>query len=356
MHILLHLIPGYCKPGPVGAEHGSSWVIQIPIRIIPGGPDHFFLIMTGLVILNPQRQAASSPGVCRHLPLVIPKIYHRPFSRKNRRLFLGLRRIKDAAFSLKICHGPSQILCRKLHAKSIIRLQQTAFSRSQPLTQCPVGSLAEVSSLSVLNMCPSSQQRDPHIRNLRPGHHSPVAFFLQMGKNQTLPVPIQHILTAGRMKLQAAAWLTRLQKKMHLRIMAQRLKMSHSLHRLQNRLLIHNVPCAKFHRKAISLPDQCLQNINLHVAHDLGLDFSCRFLPQDMKLRLLLFQLAQIPQTFMDIFPLRQKDPIRQNRLQNRKFRGRLFPQPLTCPGRYKSRHRTYGSCLRLLDSLIFSS
>ena len=79
---------------------------------------------------------------------------------------------------------------------------------------------------------------DTHIRDGSPCEHTLVEPLLQMCEHQTLPAPIQHILTAYREKLQPAAPLSRLQNKMNLRIVAQRLKMAYPLHLVSNGFFI----------------------------------------------------------------------------------------------------------------------
>lgn len=155
MHIVLHLIPGYHKTGSMGAEYRTGWIFQVCLRIISCLADDLLLIVAGLIIPVPQGQPSSSLCIGSDLSLIIPQIHHRPFSCKNRHIPFGFRRIKYAVFPLYICHCPSQILRRNLHTEPIIRLQQAAFSRTQPLAQSPVRRLAEIPSLCVLNMGPS---------------------------------------------------------------------------------------------------------------------------------------------------------------------------------------------------------
>ena len=109
------------------------------------------------------------------------------------------------------------------------------------------------------------EQCNLHIRDRRSGKHASVFLFLQMGENQPLPVAVQNILAARREKLQAASRLTWLQKQMYLRIVAQRLKMSHALHRRSNCFLIYNVSGAEVYCYMEPFPDQPFQNLDLHI-------------------------------------------------------------------------------------------
>ena len=72
--------------------------------------------------------------------------------------------------------------------------------------------------------------------------HSSVFLFFQMGEDQSLPVPVQHILTAGGKKLHSASLLPWFQKKVNFRIMAQRLEMADTLHGTADRLFVYNIP------------------------------------------------------------------------------------------------------------------
>ena len=99
-------------------------------------------------------------------------------------------------------------------------------------------------------------------------------FLLQVGEDQSLPVFIQHILAAGGVKDKPASRFSRLQQQMHLRIMAQRFKMSDALHWFFNGFLVYNVSGSEFHRHLEALLDQIFQDFNLHLSHDLGVDLS----------------------------------------------------------------------------------
>ena len=102
----------------------------------------------------------------------------------------------------------------------------------------------------------SGNERNLQIRDLRAGEHSAVLLFSKVGQNQPLPIPVQQVLAAIRIELQPASCFPRLQQQMYLRIVAQRLKMPHALHRLQQRLLVYNASGAKGDRHLEPLSDQ----------------------------------------------------------------------------------------------------
>ena len=104
-------------------------------------------------------------------------------------------------------------------------------------------------------------------------------FFLQMSQDQSLPVPIQHILTAGRCELQSAAPFTGFQQQVHFRIMSQGFKMSDAFHRFRQRLLIDNASRIEFRFQSETLPQDIFQDLHLHLPHDLHMDLPLFLLP-----------------------------------------------------------------------------
>ncbi len=117
-----------------------------------------------------------------------------------------------------------------------------------------------------------------------------MGFFLQMGQNQPLPVPVQLILTAAASEGKTAPSLPRLYNQMHLRIMPERLKVPHTLRHVRNGFLIEYAPLIKVHIYAETFGNQPPQNLNLHLAHQPDMEFPALFLSDEVKLRLLLFK------------------------------------------------------------------
>ena len=115
--------------------------------------------------------------------------------------------------------------------------------------------------------------------------------FHNMCCDQPLPVEVEHILTARARHLDSAARFARLQQQMHFRIVAQRLKMSHTLHRLCDRLFVYNVALSKDNHNTKPFFDQLRQDFDLHLSHHLGMDFLQLLIPEDMKLWIFLLKL-----------------------------------------------------------------
>ena len=92
--------------------------------------------------------------------------------------------------------------------------------------------------------------------------------------------------------------------------------MSHTFHRCRNGLFIYNISRSKIHSHMEPLPDQPFQDLDLHVSHEHGVDFSQLLVPHNMKLRIFLFQFSQLLQHLVHIAAFRQNNLIVQYRLQ----------------------------------------
>ena len=86
-------------------------------------------------------------------------------------------------------------------------------------------------------------------------------------------VPVSEIVLAdGRSKLQPAARLSRLQDQMHLRIMPERLEVSHTFHPVEDGFLIDDTALFKRGFHAEPFPDQITQHLDLYLTHQLGMN------------------------------------------------------------------------------------
>ena len=258
VHIVRHPVPGHHKAGTVGAEYGIRRVVRIPGRIISGALHHLRRIVAGLIALQGDEKPAVSPAVGGHLFLVVLHFRSGDAPRQNGRLPVVFRCSECAVHPLDVRHGPADQAGRNLQPKIIPGLQQHAVRLHQSLPHRPVGGLPEVSSLRMLQMGAAGKQGDLQIRDGRSRQHAGMLPFLQMGQHQPLPVPVQFILAAGGSHRQPAARLSRLQQQMHLRIMPQRLKMPHTLHRIRNRFLVYNISGSEGYLHAEAFPDQVL--------------------------------------------------------------------------------------------------
>ena len=177
-----------------------------------------------------------------------------------------------------------------------------------------------------------------------------------MSHHQPLPVAVQHILTAVTAYDKTAAPLAWFQQQMHLRIMAQRLKMPHTLHRITDGFFIDDISLVKLHLGLKPPGNEAFENLDLHLAHHLGMDLFQAAVPDDMQLWFFLFQHPQILQQPMDITALRRQHPVGKHRFQHRLHIIPLASQSLSGPGEGQSGHRADRSRQRFLQRLIPSA
>ena len=344
--------------------------------------------MAGLISFQDAAEPPQPPCIGVHLALVAPDGGCRSTAFQDGVLPIRLRRVELSAHPLDIGHGPAHLPRGHLQGEGHHGLQEHAPALHQALAQRPVSGLPEIAALGVLDVGTACQQRNLHVRDRRACQHPRMGAFLQMGQNQPLPVPVQHVLAAGAGKLQAAARLPRFQQQMHLRIMAQWLEMPDALHSVGDGLLVQDLAVRKLHVQAEPLRYQPFQDLYLHLAHDLHMDFRhiplpgqetspgrrafphrnpffrcrivlrlpgspvCRPLPDHMELRLFLLQLPELPQHLHRVAPLRQHQSIGQHGHQNGDFIAALPAQPLSGEGPVQSGHGADSARLHLIHSL----
>ena len=120
-----------------------------------------------------------------------------------------------------IPHGPAQIGGGHLQPEGVPGLQQDTLRRHQALAHRPVGGLAEIAAFGVLQMGPAGGEGDAHIGDRGAGEDPQVGLLLEVGENQSLPVPVQAVLGADAAEHKAAAPLPRLQQQPHLGVVAE---------------------------------------------------------------------------------------------------------------------------------------
>ena len=178
--------------------------------------------------------------------------------------------------------------------KFIIRLQKHTFGLHQPLPHGTVGGLAKITARGVLEMCSAGNKGNTHIGDRRTGQHAPVNFFLQMGKDQPLPVQIKRVGGAVGIKYKAAAPLTRLQDQMHFCIMPQRFIMADALHGVGDRFPVEDTSRPKGDIQIEALFQKTFQYFCLYSSHQLKADLSERTVPENMQERIFLLQLTEL--------------------------------------------------------------
>lgn len=105
--------------------------------------------------------------------------------------------------------------------------------------------LAEIAALSMLFMRAAVCQRDAHIRERSACEHAGMRRFKDMGADQALELQGERVGGHDAIKRKAAATRRGCKLKMHLGIMAQRLKMAIAAYRLCDGFAVHDAAGAK---------------------------------------------------------------------------------------------------------------
>ena len=204
----------------------------------------------------------------------------------------------------------------------------------------------------MLYMSAPRNERDFRVRKRRTYEYTPVRFFEHMGDNEPLPVFAEYLLPAKAVHGYAALRLARLNKQMNLRIVAQRLKVTHSLHRSGNGLLVNYAAVVELYMNAEAFLRKALKHLRLNFTHQVNIDFP-RGISADQKLRILLLELTQLRQKLHRADFRRQKHTIGQNRLQHRLkeviFKAESLPR-ICCRKSQNSTHAARSHFVRRLE------
>lgn len=143
------------------------------------------------------------------------------FTGEDCHIFFCTWGLEGSVHFFNVGHRLTHHFFRHLQPELIPGLQKDAVSLHQPMPHSAVCGLPEVTAFRMLDVGTAGEQCDFHIRYHRTRQHSSVIFFFQMGDYQPLPVPIQNILAAVRIKLKTASPFPRFQQQMDLCIMAE---------------------------------------------------------------------------------------------------------------------------------------
>ena len=102
---------------------------------------------------------------------------------------------------------------------------------------------------------------------------------------------------------------------MDLRIVAQRLKVPHTLYAVGNGFLVEDPACIKGDLHREPLGNQAAQHLQLHLTHNLGVELPGLGLPNDAQQGILLFQKPQLLQCSYRVLSFGKIDPVGHNRL-----------------------------------------
>ena len=201
----LHLVPLDDVPGPVVAEHRVGGVFHIPLHVVADLSHDLRLVGTGPVPRRGEGEPPHPPGVGGHLGGVVLEAGHRGGAGEQGHVPQNLRGLELAPHPLEVGHGPAHLVRGQEEAQVVPGLQQNALRLHQALAHRPVGGLAEVPSLGVLHMGPAGEQGDGHVGEGGAGEHPQMLLLHQVGEDEPLPVPVQHVLGTGGGQVEAGA-------------------------------------------------------------------------------------------------------------------------------------------------------
>ena len=200
MHIFRHAIPRDDNSRAVRTEDRVGGIVHVGGRIVPEFRENLVGVVAGEISLHAARKFPTSVAVGRHFACITADRCHRRTSDENRRAEFRFMFVEGTVAGKDIRNRPSDAFAGDFQTEGVIRLQQNGLfphQRShQTLTDSTVGRFSEVPADRVLEMRPSGNQRNLHIRDRRTGHHTEMLLFLQMRENEPLPVPFQKIFAA----------------------------------------------------------------------------------------------------------------------------------------------------------------
>ena len=240
MHVALHLVKRHDKASAMGTEDRGAWIQDVLIRVIAPGEDHLLRIMTAVIAAEAQGQTAQSLRVDHQLLMVVPHRHNRRSALEHCPLSLHLRSAEVCVHVREIRHRTADIVSRNVEREGIVRLQQDVLRLPESLAHRTVGRLTEIATLGMLVAGPSGHEGEANVGDRAAGEHTDMLPLLEMGQYETLPVDGERIGGAVGPELKTAAARERLQQKMHLGIVSERLEMAHTLDRCCNRFLVQD--------------------------------------------------------------------------------------------------------------------
>ncbi len=340
MRTHLDLVPRNVDARAVLAEHRAGGIFRVALGIVADGGDDALRVRAGLVAAQGAAQTAASAGVGRDLARVAAQSLDRCEAGEHCFLADRFRRVRRAAHRGKVGHRAAHALRRQLETEIVKRLEQYALGLHQTLPHGAVGRLPEIAALSMLEVRAPREERDFHVGQRTARQHARMRALGKMGENETLPVEVQLVRRTGGGELNAAPAWGGLEQQMHLGVVAQRLKVPHALDGAGNGLPVNDAALAERDREVEAVGYEPLQNFQLHLAHQLGVQLAGGFLPHDAEHRVLVLQLAQLRENGVRVRAVGQEDAVGQNALQHRLFAVRLRPEPLSGIGVRKARDR----------------
>ena len=203
-------------------------------------------------------------------------------------------------------------------------------------------------------MCASCNERKGNIRDGGAGQNAAVLPLKNVRADQSLPVEIKKIGRNIGGKAHAASARKRLQQKLHLRIVAQRLKVPQTEHAVCDRLAIDNAALVKADGETAAFGDISGEDLQLDFAHQLYMDLAVPLVPHNAQHRVLFLQLPEPGKHRVHVPAVRKRQTVGQHRLQNGLRALLLCAEPEPGIGVRKTGHGDDCAGSRFIERLIF--
>ena len=158
-------------------------------------------------------------------------------------------------------------------------------------------------------------------------------FLGQVGEDEALPVERKLVLAAVGGELHAAARLAGLEQEVYLGVVPERLVVARALHGGAYSLLIEDAALVEAELQAEAALYEALQDLELHLAHELQKGGAQALVPDDAQSRVLLLELAEPQEQGVDVRAPGRDDPVAQDRLERGGLGVRLEAQALARVG-----------------------
>ena len=351
MHILRHFPPGDDITRSVGAEHGISGPVRIPLRLIGDPVQNLLLVVAGMISGRVHGNFSEPVGVRQKCLGIIAELADKNFPAQDAESIFLPGAVQLCVHGAEVGNGASELLIRQFQFKMIDRLQQTAFRLHQPVTKRPSGRLPKVAALGMFRMCPAADEANACIGQFRPAQDARKDFMAQGIQNQILPIAVQDILGTTRLQLDPASRRQRFQNQVHLGIVPQGFKVADAFHPACDGFLINQMPLFRTGPKAEAFQKQSPEHLPLHSAGKAHTDPVPAGLRRELRqLFAELLQLLQQDHRILSAFKAKEISPDRFGILLP-DFS--LFTEKTACSGSAESEKAAHLACLYAFDRFI---
>ena len=193
MLVVVHLLPGDDDPCAVGAEDRVGGVFKICLGVVAHGGHDLLLIVAGLVTVGGAEQPSLAAGVGNDISRVLVEGGDGPPSLQGGVLLAGGGHLKGGMEVLQVGHGTADVGGGDLQRERIKGLQEGTACLHKAVADGTEGGLAEVAAFGVLEVGAACHQGDFGIGEQSSRKGAAVILFVEMGKDEALPVEIQRV-------------------------------------------------------------------------------------------------------------------------------------------------------------------